>query len=331
LVNFWDKWLKFWDDEVKEKAEARKIIHEDELEWVTTRQDKRVALLAAPDNGFVTMGGVTMIVEIPVGWRTGKCSGGEVVMYIIEGEGCSIIDGLRYDWEPGAVVAIPFGATYQHYNTGNKTVRFLTANAIHIERYCGVAKLVQYEDCSEIPKGEPKEPKAPSDILFRVGRIVLHAKDAPIKYASEEERKSGYHHHHKRVELMNTPGTGFNLKEVEITTIMCDDPFKKSKMTAENHGHMEAHVYILQGEGYSIVDGVKVPWKKGSLIHVQGPQTMHQHWNMSDDVSMMLRVHFGMRAHWYEDIAKRTFPYIHALPESGGSSARARQAVYSRT
>jgi len=207
----------------------------------------------------------------------------------------------------------------------------LTANAIHIERYCGVAKLVQYEDCSEIPKGEPKEPKAPSDILFRVGRIVLHAKDAPVKYASEEERKSGYHHHHKRVELMNTPGTGFNQKEVEITTIMCDDPFKKSGMTAENHGHMEAHVYILQGEGYSIVDGVKVPWKKGSLIHVQGPQTMHQHWNMSDDVSMMLRVHFGMRAHWYEDIAKRTFPYIHALPESGGSSARARQAVYSRT
>ncbi|NIO21957.1 MAG: hypothetical protein GTN76_14810, partial [Candidatus Aenigmarchaeota archaeon] len=107
--DFWDKWLRYWDEEVKEKAEARKVIHEEELEWMTTRQDKRVALLAAPENGFVTMGGVSMLVEIPVGWRTGKCSGGEVAMYIIEGEGCSVIDGLRYDWEEGAIVAIPFG------------------------------------------------------------------------------------------------------------------------------------------------------------------------------------------------------------------------------
>jgi len=330
LATFWDKWLNFWDDEVREKAEAKSVIHEDELKWMSTRQDKRVALLAAPETGFVTMGGVSMLVEIPVGWRTGKCSMGEVVMYIIEGEGCSVIDGLRYDWEEGAVVAIPYGATYQHYNTGDKTVRIIAANAIHIERYCGLAKLVQYEDCSKIPKGEPKEPKAPSDILFRHGRIVLHAKDAPTKYASEEERKSGYHYHHKRVELMNTPGTGFNTKEIEITTIMCDDPFEKSGLTAEAHGHMEAHVYILKGEGYSIVDEVKVPWKKGTLIHVQGPQTMHQHWNMSDEESGMLRIHFGMRAHWYEDIAKRTFPYIHAMPDSAASPSRARHAVRSR-
>ncbi len=330
MTTFWEKWLNYWDDEVEEKAKARQFIHEEELEWVKTRQDNRVALLASRDNGFVTQGGVTMLVEIPVGWKTGKCSHGEVAMYIIAGEGCSVIDGLRYGWEKGAVVAIPFGATYQHYNTGDKTVRFLAANAIHIERYCGVAKLVQYEDCSETPKGHPNEPKALSDILHRVGRIVLHEKDAPVKYANEEERKSGYHYHHKRVELMNTPGTGFALKEVEITTLMCDDPFKKSGLTAENHGHMEAHVYMLEGEGYSIVDEVKVPWKKGSLLHVQGPQTMHQHWNMSDDESKMLRIHFGLRAHWFDSIARRTFPYIRATPDSGASQDRAREAVQTK-
>ena len=235
-------------------------------------------------------------------------------MYIVEGEGCTIIDGARYDWEKGAVVWIPFGAVYQHYNTGKKTVRIIAGNLIHMENYAGVAKLVQYENCSEIPKGEPKEPKALSDILFRVGRIVLHAKDAPVKYATDEERKGGHHWHYKRVELMNTQGTGFNAKEVEITTIMVDDPLKKSAgLHAEKHAHMEAHVYILEGEGYSIVDNVKIPWKKGTMLHVQGPVTMHEHFNTGNVESQMLRIHFGPRARFFQDenrICQRVFPYI---------------------
>jgi quercetin dioxygenase-like cupin family protein len=320
MNTFWDNWLNFWNDEVEERAKARKFIHEEELEWITTRQDKRVALLVSSDNGFVTQGGITMLVEIPVGWRTGKCSGGEVVMYIMEGEGCSIIDGSRYDWEKGAVVWIPFGAVYQHYNTGKKTVRFLTGNLIHLERFAGVAKLVQYEDCSNIPEGEPKEHKALSDILFRVGRIVLHEKDAPVKYASDEERRGEAHWHYKRVELMNTPGTGFKAKEVEITTIMCDDPIKESKLHAEKHAHMEAHVYVLEGEGYSIVDSLKIPWKKGTMLHIQGPVTMHEHFNTGKVVSQMLRIHFGPRAKFFQDedrICQKVFPYIADDPYRG--------------
>jgi len=314
MITFWDNWLNFWNDEVEERAKARKFIHEEELEWITTRQDKRVALLVSPDNGFVTQGGVTMLVEIPAGWRTGKCSGGEIAMYIIEGEGCSIIDGLRYDWEKGAVIWIPFGAVYQHYNTGKKTVRFLTGNLIHFERLAGVAKLVQYEDCSKIPEGEPKEPKAPTDILFRVGRIVLHGKDAPVKYATDEDRKGGGHWHNKRVELMYTTGTGFNAKEVEITTLMCDNPITESAdQHAEKHAHMEAHVYVLEGEGYSIIDGIKIPWKKGTMLHVQGPVTQHEHFNTGKVVSKMLRTQFGPRAKFFQDqnrICERVFPYL---------------------
>ena len=51
MENFYDRWLKFWDEEETERAKARKVIHEEELEWIQTRQDKRIALLASPDNG----------------------------------------------------------------------------------------------------------------------------------------------------------------------------------------------------------------------------------------------------------------------------------------
>ncbi|MEM2703735.1 MAG: cupin domain-containing protein [Candidatus Bathyarchaeia archaeon] len=313
MGNFYDAWLKYWDEALEKRQKARKVIHEEELEWVSTRQDKRVALLAAPETGFFTWGGVTMLVEIPVGWRTGKCSGGEVAMYIIEGKGCSVIDGLRYDWEKGAVVWIPFGAVYQHYNLGDKPVRFLAANAIHLERFLGIAKLIQYEDCSEIPEGEPAAPKAPSDILFGVGRIVLHEKDAPMRIATPQElqdaKGKGQHLHLKRIELMGSLGTGFAAKEVQITTIMVDEPVKKMGIYPEKHAHMEAHVYVLEGEGFSIIDGEKIPWKKGSLLHIQGPQTMHEHHNTGETESKMLRIEFGIRP-FYEAIAKRTFPFI---------------------
>ena len=67
MENFYDRWLKFWDESETARAQARKVIYEEELEWVETRQDKRAALLASPDNGFVTQGCQTMLVEIPEG------------------------------------------------------------------------------------------------------------------------------------------------------------------------------------------------------------------------------------------------------------------------
>ena len=306
MENFYDRWLKFWDESEAERAQARKVIHEEELEWVETRQDKRVALLASPDNGFITQGGLTMLVEIPEGWKTGKHSHGEEVMFIIEGEGCTVIDGERFDWEKESTLFIPFGAVHQHFNTGSGTVRFIAANAIHLERFVGLAKLVQYEDAAPIKPGEPADPKPVSGISTKkLGRLVLHMKDAPQRFATEEDRKKD-HYHARRVDLMGYPGVGFEATEAQITTLMCDDP----QDSPEKHAHMEAMVYILDGEGYSIVDEVKVPWKKGTLLHVQGPVTMHQHFNTGTSESVLLRIEFGMRSKFFEKIAARTFPTI---------------------
>ena len=306
MENFYDRWLNFWDEAESQRAKTRKVIHEEDLEWVQTRQDYRVALLAAPENGFFTQGGVTMLVEIPEGWKTGKHSHGEEVMFILEGQGATVIDGERFDWEKGSTIFIPFGAAHQHFNTGNETVRFIAANAIHLERFVGLAKLVQYEDAAKMTPDEPAEPRPMSGISTRkLGRLILHMKDAPQKLATDEDRKKD-HFHARRVDLMGYPGVGFEATEAQITTLMCDEP----QESPERHAHMEAHVYIVEGEGHSIVDDVKVPWKKGTLLHVQGPVTMHQHFITGSVESQMLRIEFGMRSKFFEKIAQRTFPKI---------------------
>ena len=107
--------------------------------------------------------------------------------------------------------------------------------------------------------------------------------------------------------LMDRPGkNGFQNKEVEISTLMGDQVGHHGG----KHAHMEAVLYIVAGEGYSEVGGVKVPWKKGSLLHVQGPQTPHQHFNTGDVRVEMLRAAPGMRFNFMQRIAKERFPYL---------------------
>jgi hypothetical protein len=66
----------------------------------------------------------------------------------------------------------------------------------------------------------------------------------------------------------------------------------------------------VQGEGYTVVDGEKIPWKRGSCLHIQGPQTVHQHFNTGDVPTYQLRCSPGIRTHFIQRIARERFPYL---------------------
>jgi quercetin dioxygenase-like cupin family protein len=151
-------------------------------------------------------------------------------------------------------------------------------------------------------------------------RICLSLQDAPKKYAKADARKATTQgmvenrgaddraagsHHAFYIQFMR-PENGFQNMELEFSGILSDNPHGNGG----KHAHMEAILYILQGEGYSIVDGEKVPWKKGSCLHVQGPQTVHQHFNTSDEPSLMLRSAPGIRENFFQVLAKERFPRL---------------------
>lgn len=326
MDDFYAEWLRYWDNEQEERKRARTCIHEEELEWVRTKQDWRAALLCAPENGFFTVG-TTMLGEIPMKWHTGKHSHGEEAMFIVQGKGFSVIDDLRYDWETGSCLFIPYGLIHQHFNSGDETVRYFSAMALPFERFCGLAKVIQYEEAGETAMGEPGEVKvAESDIHPEYGRIILRLQDAPVVAAKERaayqaKQKDEFTmtlakemitpgtpgHVSRAVFMMRAPENNFKAREVEITHILCDEP----GMHSGKHSHMEALLYVLQGEGHSIIDGEKVPWKKGTCLQVQGPQTVHQHFNTGNIESQKLRIHYGTRSKFFQPIAKRVFPYLY--------------------
>ncbi len=324
MANFYDDWLRYWDEEQEERKKAKLYINEEDLEWVRTKQDWRVALLCAPEIGFVSSG-VSMIAEIPRGWHTGRHSHGEEAMYIVQGNGFSVVDGLRYDWETGSCLFMPYGSVHQHFNSGEETVRYFSGMALPLERFAGLAKIVQYEEAGETAMDETEGFKpAGFEIHPEYGRVVLRMKDASAFTAKEsgasyakrqdeftqtlpkEMRTAGAPGHRSRtVDLMAAPENHFKAREVLITHILCDEPGKHSG----KHSHMEALLYVLQGEGYSVIDGETIAWKKGTFLQVQGPNTVHQHFNTGKIEAQQLRIHFGLRSEYFQPIARRVFPY----------------------
>ena len=127
MTNFYDGWLQLADNWNEQSAQAKKHIHEEELQWVRTKQDHRAALLCSRENGFLTSGDI-VLGEIPPGCNTGKHYHGEEAIYITQGKGCSVIDGIRYEWEKDSCLFIPFGVVHQHFNTGTVVDRFIRGN-----------------------------------------------------------------------------------------------------------------------------------------------------------------------------------------------------------
>jgi uncharacterized cupin superfamily protein len=317
MANFYDEWLTLWDKCVKEKQSAKRAIHADELKWERTRQDYKAALMVAPETGFRTMGGCTMMAEIPLGWKTGRHSHGEESIYFLEGSGFSIVDKRRYNWEKGTCMRIPFGSEHQHFNNGNVAARYLSALSPRFEYFAGIAKYEHSEDCGEF-KSEPKHDGEIKDHDGEGRRIVLHQKDADVGIPGDEKvraktdafSQSFPAQMQRVVSSKNIKYMGFYDdfvgEEQEITDIF----IKKPGSASIKHAHGEAMLHILQGEGYSIIEGEKVPWRAGSTLHVQGPQTTHQHFTTGDVESHQLRIHFGLRK-FVQPIAKPVFPYLY--------------------
>lgn len=348
MTSFYDEWLQYWDESERERQQARKNIHEEQLDWVETAQDHRAALLVSPETGFRTWGTSTMLGEIPPRSKTGAHSHGEEAIHIVQGSGYSVIEGVRYDWRKGSVLAIPFGAPHQHFNPTEQPVRYLSALTVHLERFVGIHRSVQLEKHGPIGV-EPDAPVAPDGYAPDGNRMVLHIEDGKVRENQPTAQDvSQLPHFDPEHPLVVGDGDGMNrmlpidahkarvldfmrsrerargdmndfaITSAEISGILTDPPREYGGM----HAHMEAHLYILSGSGYSMIGDDEVAWKAGSAIHVPGPQTPHRHVNDCDEPSEMLRVAFGIR-YFFEKFATREFPYLYLSVRQGYDAGQA--------
>lgn len=331
-MNFYDRWLRLWDDNETARAMARKVIHEDELDWVETAQDAQAALGVSRETGFMTWGSETMFAEIPMGWHTGEHKHGEESIHILDGEGFSIVDGLRYNWRKGSTLAIPFGARHQHFNTGDVPVQYLSALTVALESFVGLHRHVQFSNCGKTTVTPPADLR--TDGLDPTGRrialdyedaIVLEdqsiepiaeqTKSGPLQLGTTEAMAKYQPVHHAQTKnfmsVIHKHTNQFAVGENEISAELTDAPRTKGG----RHAHMEAILYVLSGSGYTEMEGEHVPWCAGSTYHISGPQVAHQHVNTGREPSSLLRIAGGIR-YFFEGVAKSEYPYLYFEPRS---------------
>jgi len=318
--DFYAARLKIWDARSAHRSQARTSLAESELHWVATSQDARVALMVSEETGFDTWGVETQLAEIPAGWHTGRHRHGEEAIYVVSGDGFATVEGVRYDFRAGTTIGVAYGAAHQLFNTGAQPVRYVSATPYPLERHLGLYHLEQLEACGptrDLPSlpisvdGRDSSKRRIrllwEDALYRDGSLGLRARlegwlrtgmdvggggeaGLPPAQSRAAAIASRLGQHTAWIRTMGEPGQqGFANKLVVMSGLLIDGAGSRSG----KHAHMEAILYVLAGRGYSVVDGKVLHWQAGSSLHIQGPQTWHQHFNTGDEPSVMLRIVSG--------------------------------------
>jgi quercetin dioxygenase-like cupin family protein len=312
VSDFYRDWLERSAALERAMGEAKIVGRAADLRWVETRQDARCAVVIGTAAGFQTSGTTLMKCEIPAGFRTGRHAHGEEAIHVLAGTGFAVIDGARYDWKPGTTLHIPYRAEHQLVNTGSDTAVYLAAHTIELDFATKLGRLVQLEEKAEDDGALAKRYPAQASQLAADGRrIALHLEDA----MDENARRIAGHAHpvagadkgaHRHAGIWILMGgaesptdetNGFRAKAVAMSTIFEESPHSAS----HSHTHTEAMLYVLEGRGYSLIDGVRHEWSAGDAVHIPPRMTHHGHFNDSDSRARTLRIEFGIR-YFYEEL-----------------------------
>jgi quercetin dioxygenase-like cupin family protein len=312
VSDFYSDWLGKSEALERSMREARIVARGSELHGVETPQDARCAIIIGSSAGFQTSGTTLMKCEIPAGWRTGRHAHGEEAIHILEGTGFAVIEGARYDWKPGTTLHIPFRAEHQLVNTGASAAVYLAAHTIELDFAVKLGRLIQLEEKSRDDGAlTAHHPREASQFAPDGRRIALHIEDA----MDENARRMAGHAHpdakadkaaHRHAGIWILMGgsesptdetNGFRAKAVAMSTIFEESPHSAS----HSHTHTEAMLYVLEGHGYSLIDGARHDWEAGDAVHVPPRMTHHGHFNESDSRARTLRIEFGIR-YFYEEL-----------------------------
>jgi len=310
---FYDRWLRV-EDKVREAFTNSPVIARDaETPWVATRQDAKVKLMIARERGFPTMGSIVLKAEIPSGWHTGAHAHGEESMHILSGEGFSLIEGRRYPWRAGSTLQIPYRARHQHFNTGPEPVLYVSGMCLDLEEFVHLGAVHQFEYCGPNEPGFDQSGEAAEDEYLGDRRVVIHLDEVGTDGSGDPtfSLEANQNQHYRNLFLV-VPGNGFKAESVAITHIFEEPP----GYHGGRHKHLEAVLYVLEGEGFTEIEGIKHRWQAGDVMHVPPAMFEHEHYNDTGKAYRLLRIQFGIRF-WFTDIWPEGYTSRRVYDEQG--------------
>jgi quercetin dioxygenase-like cupin family protein len=299
MPTFYDDWLAAGDEIEGRFRTSPGVARDADRPWESTRQDARVKLMLADELGFPMMGGVVLKAEIPIGWHTGRHRHGEEAIHVVDGTGFLLLDGRRFDVRPGSTIHIPYRAEHQLVNTAHEPLRYVSGLAFPLERFVKLGRMEQLEDCGPNDDSLLATPAELGQALPDGRRVIIHLDEAPTDPGDEETSKlEAYQKQHYLTRYLVMKRNGFRTPTSVAMTHVFEEP---AGFHGGLHKHLEAVLYVLDGEGYSDVGEKPERWSAGDALHVPPAMWEHAHYNHGDRTSRMLRIQFGIRL-WFTDI-----------------------------
>jgi gentisate 1,2-dioxygenase len=146
-TNFWNELLAMRDRQREQRKTAVQVVRASELPQETNEMGLMRWYLHPAITDTVISSMVFFEQEIPPGSHSGrlKFQGGQII-YVLEGHGHTLIDGVKHAWEAGDLLNLPLrkdGIIVQHVNGDvNNPARFVAIEpnlleCTSVDRGCG--------------------------------------------------------------------------------------------------------------------------------------------------------------------------------------------------
>ncbi len=276
------------------RTTQRAIVHRADVEMYETARGMRTGCYVGVDGDRPTRIIDAYVHEVDPGVETTvHRHSWDAVMVIVEGHGWTEVNGVRYDYAPWDTIYLPAWAWHRQGNNGTKTARYVTFSTEPTTSCIGASYVEDrgHTPFAELPATPVTSPGGPgADPSARRMRRI---------YEFQEAYTTGRIHvpYDDLTLLVNPKGTRstFMLDEflgnkTSGLTLAMNQLAPGKWQKKHRHGG-EAWLYALEGNGHSVIDGVRHDWSEGDLIVVDH-WSWHQHFNSDPTLTARLvRVH----------------------------------------
>jgi mannose-6-phosphate isomerase-like protein (cupin superfamily) len=190
----------------------------------------------------------------------------ESTMFVLEGEGYTVVNGRRFDWKKGDVLFVPLFAWHQHVNTGQSAARYARMSTAPIYKFLGLG--------AEENLSPPTSWNRADEESGPLGKVLLKYEEGLGRENWEKSRDGQtvtFDFHYRIPTTRRVP-----------SRIM---PNESGGM----HRHAsEAQIFIYQGKGFSTLNEKRVEWEAGDVVRVP-LFAWHQHTNTGDEPAIWLK------------------------------------------
>jgi len=289
----YEELIKYYHDWVERQKSGKLVIRFDELEYQKTRQGFIKYYLGPliKEPALNTWAVFEHLIKRQSGRHSHQ---GGIIIYVIEGEGATEVNGEILDWQAGDLLLLPIqpgGCTHQHWNKDHtKTCRWIAFRDMLIAPY--IANSIDQVSVT---------PDMAGDITTQSSGKHTHSDwkttvpDEHIASITHPDQLASVNMFDKLVELrdlqcsrqekatwmirgdelpweLNAHGKMQWYLHPYITySAVQTNMFYRQEIPVGSRSGLQRHsgdivFYILQGQGYTEIDGVRYQWKKNDVM-----------------------------------------------------------------